>query len=398
VNRTSLGRAALLLISCLVCVAVAEATLRVAMPQLGWHPLADEVLGWSSPEYQQFDPTAQSGQARPRRLLVLGDSFVAGAMLSDLDERFPILAARSLEPRPDVAILATGGWGTDQELLAFLAKGRSWQPDVVLLAFCANNDLSNNASNTHDATMTKPYFVSGSDGALELFSSEGRPLDDWARRLQPAPAIRSYAFEWIRYWLRPRPSEASPATRAGPRGAAVDPRYTRFDFAAEKPGELYALQPSLSWSPQHSVSHASAYIAGDFDTNRFQWQLFESIVGRLQLETEAAGAELVVMLLPVAFKPQDPRFIAGGSLEFEFDTPDGPFRFRAAEPRDRLRAITERAGVRFFDPTGEFIENVARNRLEVRFWPNPHNRHFGAEGHAFLAGQLSRYLRSELSW
>jgi hypothetical protein len=110
-------------------------------------------------------------------------------------------------------------------------------------------------------------------------------------------------------------------------------------------------------------------------------------------ETDRIDARLIVMLLPVTYKPQDARFVAGGELEFRFQTPDGPFTYRAAEPRDRLERICGELGIELFDPTAEFIDIIVERDLVERAYPRPPDRHFSPVAHAILADQLHAYLQ-----
>ena len=51
------ARALVLVVSLLLSFAGAELAVRLLVPQLAARPLEDVALGWSSPEYQRFDPT-----------------------------------------------------------------------------------------------------------------------------------------------------------------------------------------------------------------------------------------------------------------------------------------------------------------------------------------------------
>jgi len=383
----------LLLAATLAALAVGEVFVRGVYPELAWRPFQDDFLGWASRSYKRFDPRGEPKGER-RRLLVLGDSFLAGSGVADLEERFPRVLARELRPDLDVVIFATGAWGTDQELLAFMQKGKAWQPDAVVVAFCANNDISDILSNVSKGSVRrgrKPYFVTEGEGDLRLFSRDGRLVTNWGRRLGPEPVWQLYLWDLVRIRLASlSPADAEPSS-------GVDPRYVFFG-GPERVEQIYELKPKLSWSPERSVNHVSAFIHEDFPINAYQWQLLTAILGRLKTEADEVGAEVVVMLLPAAFKPQDLSFVVGSSLVHWFETPAGGFHFRMDEPGRRLRLASGTAGVRLFDPTAEFLARIEREGLVEAAWPVPEDRHFAAPAHRILAEQLATYLESELGW
>ncbi len=242
--------------------------------------------------------------------------------------------------------------------------------------------------------MSKPYFALDENDHLRLYDSTGAPIRKWAEQSLSPPRFYSYIWESVRWlYLRFQLSYQKPRSPTSST-ENVDPRYLHFKFL--DPTEIWELRPRLSWSPQNGVNHVSAYIRENFPNNAYQWRLQEAPLRHLKQEVEAIGGELVVMLLPISFKSQDPRFITGGPLVYRFETPSGAFTFRAAEPRDRLSAIAARIDVDFFDPTPGFIEIAELDGTAERFWPNPHDRHFGPEAHRVLAGQFRSYLEQRL--
>lgn len=371
--------------------AIAEGLTRILIPQIGWRPLKDDILGWSSAEYQQFEPSNDKPKQDEIRILVLGDSFLAGSGVSGLDERFPKVADKILGDKVEVEIFATGGWGTDQQLLAFLEKGRLWKPSLVIVGFVANNDISNILSNSHGPIGYKAFFKLDDEGNLQLCDFQGNHTKlQFDQNNKDKVWSHSYFFDLFRYHVFGDKEHGKQDFEN------VPPRYMKFKWWKEKHWEIYRLNPRLSWSPQLGNTLVSAYIHEDFEINSYQWRLFESILRRLHDETLNIGARLIVMLLPVTFKPQDVRFIAGGELEFRFQTPNGEFIFRAGEPRDRLARICNRLEIEFFDPTREFIEIVTKRGIVKDCWPDPKDRHFSQIAHSILGEQLAKYLGNEL--
>lgn len=77
------------------------------------------------------------------RILVLGDSVAAGQGVSDYRETFPALLERGLNDRglpAEVLNFAVTGYNTQQEVETLKDKGLAFRPDLVLLAYCLNDD------------------------------------------------------------------------------------------------------------------------------------------------------------------------------------------------------------------------------------------------------------------
>jgi hypothetical protein len=393
------ARLLLVLSSTLLCLVLLELALRVIMPQIGWTQREDPLLGWSSREYQEFNPQAGVATQR-RRILFIGDSFLAGSGVTSLDHRFPVLLRRRLGDACDVAILASGAWGTDQELLAYEEKGVGWRPDIVVVAFTASNDLKNILSHYGGPRMTKPYFVYSEEAGLTLYSSDGRQTDRAGHGalkevLMPDPLWkRSLLLRLAALKIHRLVSRKQYDPAAFP---LVDERYKPSADREQLYEEIIEKQERLTWSPQMGANDVSAYIKEDFRFNTYQWQLLEQLLARMRGEVERNHGQLVLMLLPVAFNLRDPDTIVGGPFTKQLATPEGPFTFRSAEPRDRLAEICARRNITFFDPTDEFRTYVTRNSQMKAFWPSPKDGHFSDRAHEYLAEMCVKWFSSSLN-
>src|SRR5262249_41933202 len=97
------------------------------------------------------------------RVAVLGDSFIQATEVS-LEDAFPMQlqtrlnGCRAAGDR-GVEVLGFGvrSFGTAQELLLLQNVVRQYEPHLVVLAFCAGNDVMNN-SRELDGDPYKPYF------------------------------------------------------------------------------------------------------------------------------------------------------------------------------------------------------------------------------------------------
>lgn len=375
-----------LLLSTSCALLLCEWTLRRLHPELLWRPFPDTYLGWSNNEVREFDPHLR--HPGKQRILFLGDSFMAGVGVGKKRERLPNVLGELLGESVDVRVLATAGWGTDQEYLAFLQKGAAWEPHLVVLSFCANNDLSNILSNRHpssrDKPMRKPYFILDEQGRLALHDFDGRPLE-----LDPRAAARAHNFQssllaLLRYHL----SGSTPAPSAGAtlnQGHPVDSRYTRFPTAAGSMRAVHQLKRKLDWSPQSEITDVAAFIREDFPDNKYQWRLFEALVAELNKSVQSAGGRLILMPVPSALEATNPVTIVGASLTHEFSTPSGKFSIAMDEPNRRLAALAARLNIECLDSCGALAQHVRNGQLMSEFWPKPPDRHFSAPAHRLLA-------------
>jgi len=388
----SLSRFISLVASVAIGFLIVELCVRVFMPSATWKAYANPGLGWASDEYLEFRPGDDPPVDGAMRILFLGDSYLAGSGVTDRDDRFPTVLAKRVGDGIDTRIIASGGWGTDQELLAFMEKGRSWRPDLVVLAFTPHNDLRNNLSNRGLGGVPKPYFVvDPTTKQLALFDHKGEPAEWETRQSRARVPIRSHLWDLL---VQRVGSTHELAAQGAESPHVVDPRYLLAKREIEIAKQIKKMTRELSGSPQKSMNNISAFLEGDFDTTRYSWELLEGILLRLDVEVNAVGARLIVLLLPDTLKARDPRFIAGSDFRFDYVTPDGPITLNMSEPRNRLKVITGRHGIELFDPTAAFIRQIAEEDLLSEVWPTLDN-HFSEVGHRILAAQLLEYLVRE---
>jgi hypothetical protein len=112
------------------------------------------------------------------RILTVGDSMLACNPKSGIPfkETIPGVLGGILGEKYELYNLAAGGWGTDQELIAY----QNYNPekfDLVLLFFTPANDLYNNSTNKAiGQNLNKPYF-SVKDDVLVLNSLVSNELN-----------------------------------------------------------------------------------------------------------------------------------------------------------------------------------------------------------------------------
>ena len=113
------------------------------------------------------------------RVLMLGDSFVLGYTVNRGDLFVDQLEGwwKSEDRRIDVVNTGTEGWSTDQEVAWFLAHGKAYSPDLVLL-FPYENDVYWNGQGSYaGSAQPKPLFTP--DGKAEERKLAEPPKKPW---------------------------------------------------------------------------------------------------------------------------------------------------------------------------------------------------------------------------
>jgi len=186
--------------------------------QLGWFPIANSRgtvtasrtvsiahnrLGFRGPEFVKTNKPA---------MVFLGDSFVWGFDV-EASERF---TERLQEKHPEWAIynLGVSGYGTDQEYLLLQKCFDAFQPRVVVLIVCGDNDNEDNAWNCRGGYY-KPYYTLAG-GGLKL---HGVPVPKSARtflaehpRLRRCYLARLVVRTYYRFAAPPPTRNADPPT------------------------------------------------------------------------------------------------------------------------------------------------------------------------------------------
>ena len=163
------------------------------------------------------------------RILLLGDSILNCYPSPQYLATVPYLLARSLGPSYEVINVSAGGWGTDQEVLAYPVVRRNFKPDIVLLFFTPSNDLVNNI--THFALfapLPKPYFELLGNGELKLHELKAGAASE---EISDFAAIqREFFFETEigkrLYLAKLRYTRSRPDGSSGPDGWIFEDRYT----------------------------------------------------------------------------------------------------------------------------------------------------------------------------
>ena len=161
--------------------------------------------GWTAEENRLFVRINSDGlrdrehpRAKPPRTLriaVLGDSYMQ-AMNVPWPDAFPARLESELRTClapvvPEVINFGVSGYVTAQELLTFQLLAADYHPDIVLTAFYAGNDLTDNYGPTAD-TATPFYALDGDTLSLDTsFRSRVFADQPWRIRVRMALTERS---------------------------------------------------------------------------------------------------------------------------------------------------------------------------------------------------------------
>lgn len=178
---------------------------------LGWFPipnskdqfLASRVIAVEN-NSEGFRAPERSANHK-RGIIFLGDSFVWGFDVNATERFTEKLQAK--HPEWSIFNFGVSGYGSDQEYLLLQQRFDAYQPRVVFLVFCAENDHDDNSSNVIADEYYKPYFTFA-QGHLDL---HGVPVPlSWRSFLAEHQMLaKSYVVQLVsRSWFKltaPRP-------------------------------------------------------------------------------------------------------------------------------------------------------------------------------------------------
>jgi hypothetical protein len=236
-----------------------------------------------NPEHPDISPqaTRDDAVAVPKppgtfRVLVLGDSLAYGASVAP-SETFPnrleALLRERATPSAEVVNAAVSGYGPYNELHYYLARGREFGADVVVVAFCMN-DVVNPRLHWGDAP-----GVAIPDAAVPNLEYDRRHVLPKIRRMNEGDA-------------------GPPLLKHSRLYAALEPALKRL-FA--KPRDFGAGQRV----PTYITGEDSISIEVLLDESSPEWLWLTSLYGRLGDAVSADGATLVVALFPLAYQMDD---------------------------------------------------------------------------------------------
>ena len=219
-----------------------------------------------------------------RRVVVIGDSQAWGYGVGDADTIPARLALRLNEggaARYQVVNLGVGGYGTDQAVLKFLAQGRRYAPDVVVLTVFKNDPVEN--EHTVAWGVEKPRFYI-EDGRLCLGNVPPFRAPGWPNNRLLADRERGWRV----------PFTSIDLARSATVRFFADREWLPSLLAKGDGGEMALVRRAID-----CVGNRDAY-AGD------GLQILGRLAAELKRITAGDGARLVLLLVPKTKEMEDP--------------------------------------------------------------------------------------------
>ena len=236
-------------------------------------------------------PELLTGRGNARRIVVYGDSFVAGEF-SPLPERFATqLALRLSEPgRPPVEAVNAGvvGYGPDQEALRLEDEIGPLRPDLVVVAVFAGNDfgdlLRDKIFRLDEAGHLAPRTPHLGDALRVEFGHADR-------QGQGSMLLSGLRELWRRPWAEPRPDSLLPGGG--------------FPYLLQRRGREYELSVH---DGTDTVEHllgdpydADVSFAPKADSSRYKTALIAQVLLRMADTARAHDVPLVFVFIPSAY-------------------------------------------------------------------------------------------------
>ncbi len=326
-------------------------------------PAADDhvnALGFRDHEHPPVKP------AGTRRVLGVGDSFVYGAVPPR--ENFLEVAARELSTAPDtmapveMVLMGCPGWNTEQEVGIVRALGPALAPDLIVLCFSVDTDVTGIPVRGRIIQGNLLYVGAQTPGLNALRRSRLFVLGEqvYLRRLTAT----------ARRVARALTGQRAPADVPAVAGAA--------DTAFAPPTRHYRdrqlrLLPLFAPDPDPRTAAL--------------WREAERQLDRFADACRAAGAPWLLLVAPAEIQA-DPRL--RDLVLASSDRPAGAFDFDL--PQRRLAAWAGARGVPLVDPLAVLRATRGEGRLYA-----PNNSHWNARGNAVAGRLLAAALASRLA-
>lgn len=326
-------------------------------------------MGFNDAEHEMRRPQ------NARRILFIGDSFTDGGHVP-LDSHFVKVIEGGLTAdgnKWECINAGLAGYGTAQEIKMYEKIGRAFDPDIVVLGFCVDNDISDNHPRLASQPV-RPYYLR-KDGALvfqamDTSAAQASPKLNLKRRHHPA-------VEWLYktyFWNVKRSAMVRLRARLK-ESPAITSTMRRLGFWKEK--------EYIPWHDFVTALPADQAAAWDeaFEITAEEIELFRKTV-------EADGRKFFVFLIPSRIQVYED-WLKSAELFFSNFKPE---TLDMERPNKFLSARLFAGRIMFVDLLPEFRRHKGPSRLYFK-----NDGHWTAEGHRETARILLEKLKA-LGW
>lgn len=324
---------------------------------------------------------AKSKPAGTLRIAVIGDSY-AEALQVPMENAFWAVLEQKLRQcgrfsgqQIEVINFGVSGYGTAQELITLRTKVWDYSPDIVLLAVCTGNDITDNSRALKKANI--PYFVYRDENlsldnsfqdsrTFRLQNSALNRAGMWLRdRLRFVQAIHEAQLV-IKTYIAQRRARTGAAATTAPTATASDKTAANQRDASRS--EELGLD-NLIYSEPTDPAWIDA------------WRVTEALMTAMNDEVKSRGAKFLVVTL------------SNGVQVHPFAQARRDFMQRVGAtdlfyPDERIRALGERNGFTVLNLAPALQSYAEQRKVFLHgFGENIGNGHWNTTGHA-IAGEL----------
>ena len=312
-----------------------------------------------------------------RRVLVIGDSFVAGIGVDDRDVFTSVLARRWRKSKIEVVNLGRAGTSTIRELTLYQELGRRFEPDVVILVYYLGNDLAE-VVEEQDATEQAAWRPQGTLRRVvyaccpNVYCELAIQKRLARTRAQMGPRTNGQIVRRIR----------DEATEAGIDPDLAERRYTSL------PDDVRRMARDGQF-PEYRYLQACLFprrfqnsIDPDDEFFRPAWARTEQSLDQLKRAVEADEAQLMLVVVPEAVQ------VVASSMSFNKDlgfvVDPGWLEEKPGRTAEALAGWAQRSGV----PLLEMLKPL-RESHESTYYVE--DGHWTIAGHRVMAERLSQW-------
>jgi hypothetical protein len=253
----------------------------------------------------------------------------------------------------EVINFGTGGYSTDQELLCFKSEGVKYNPDIVILMFCANDVWYNNQKEYWRGY--KPMYEC-IDGRLFL-TNVPVPVKD-----SHEPVVYTRIKEW-----------AANHSEIYKRTCIVKDKITIALRGDENgiPGDFLVYLKN----PDNNVKHA--------------WDITEALISELKIICDSVNSDLIVFYIPPFEGIYDNIW---QELKSGYNMADD--EYSVTMPAVKLAMICKKLGINFIDPTQKLklkADILLKNENAYIYYKV--DKHLNKIGNQLVGGILALYIQ-----